>query len=168
MSQHLKMESKPFQVHYGSWDDATRSNEALRFLEKYTKKVDGGDLSTASHDWYAPSNRFYDADGTTYEGGDAVWSFMGRLFGIADAIRHDVLEARVISEDSGYVVTLETNTNFTLKNVADPHLAVPRLLEFWIKRSEVTGQGTDGLQIFRLKVWWDKSSLFQKLGTRTA
>jgi hypothetical protein len=162
------MKSRSLQVHHGSWDDDTRSNEALRFLEKYTKKVDSGDLSTASHDWYAPSNRFYDADGTTYDGGDAVWSFMKRLFGIAKTIKHDVLEARVISEDSGYVVTLETITNFTLKNVADPRLAVPRLLEFWIKRSEVSGQGTDGLQIFRLKVWWDKSSLFQKLATRPA
>jgi hypothetical protein len=138
----------------------------LRFLEKYTNKVDGGDLSTASHDWYAPRNRFYDADGTKYDGGEAVWDFMKRLFGIADAIKHDILEARVISAEGGYFVTLETITNFTLKNVDDPRLAVPRLLEFWIRQSEVQGQGTDGLQIFRLKVWWDKSSLFQKLATR--
>lgn len=160
------MEAKSFQLHRGPWDDATRSNEALRFLEKYTNKVDGGDLSTASHDWYAPSSRFHDADGTIYEGGDAVWNFMRRLFGIADKIKHDTLEARVICDD-GYIVTLETITNFTLKNVADPHLAVPRLLEFWIRKSEA-GQGTHGLQIYRLKVWWDKSSLAQKLATRKA
>jgi hypothetical protein len=162
------METSSIQIHHGSWDAATRTNEALRFLEKYVAMVDSRNLSKPYLEWFTPDAAFQDADGTIYEGGAAVWDFMGKLFGVADTVTHDILKVKVENDDNGSMVTLETITNFMIKNVAEPHLAIPRLLEFSIGKSVADSQGTDGLQIYKLRVWWDKSSLSKKIADAKA
>lgn len=81
------METKSIQTHQGPWDESTRANEALLFMEKYVAKVDSGDLSTPYREWFASDALFYDADDTIYKGGEDVWSFMKKLFGVAQTIQ---------------------------------------------------------------------------------
>lgn len=78
--------------------------------------------------------------------------------------KHEFREERVASNNGqSYFVTLDTITHFDLKNVVETHLAVPRILEFHLRHTTLDGEGTDVLQIFKLRVWWDKSTLVRKL-----
>ena len=42
-----------------------------------------------------------------------------------------------------------------------------RMMEFVVGKSEVEGQGTDGMQIWRGKVWWDKSGFMKNVDKRS-
>lgn len=62
----------------------------------------------------------------------------------------------------------ETDTAFSVKDpllTGDP-IVVPRFLMFLVGKSEVDGQGTDGLQILEAKVWWDTDMLGRELAAR--
>jgi hypothetical protein len=157
------METESCTIHRGAWDSSTRKNELFRFIEKYATKVDSGDLSTPFHEWYAPSSQFHDTDGTVYVGGEAIWNFMKRQFGAFASIKHDMVEERAVTRGEHQIVTLDTITTFVIKDSTNSQVVVPRLLQFQVGKSVIEGQGTDGLQIHGLKVWWDRSSLARKL-----
>lgn len=65
---------------------------------------------------------------------------------------------------------VETETSFSVKDplLAGDPIVVPRFLMFLVGKSEVEGQGTDGLQILEAKVWWDTNVLGRELAARKA
>lgn len=69
------------------------------------------------------------------------------------------------AQRDAYWVMSETDTEFSVKDMqlaGDP-IVVPRFLMFLVGKSEVNGQGTDGLQILEAKVWWDTDVLGREL-----
>jgi hypothetical protein len=163
-------------THYGAWDASTRAVPAFSFIEKYSNKVDSLKISGPFHTWYAPSCNFYNTNGVVYHGGDEIWSWMVSLFGPFSAVHHTLKVVRLVKatptevapERDAHWVISETETAFSVKDLllaGDP-IVVPRLLMFLVGKSEVDGQGTDGLQILEAKVWWDSAVLGRELAAR--
>lgn len=157
-------------THYGSWDAVTRELPTLAFIEKYTNKVDSLDISGPFHLWYAPSCTFYNTDGVVIHGGGETWDWMKGLFAPFRRVRHDVKVIRLYDATTGEAapkkaaqwITLETQTTFITKGktpAGDSTVIIPRLLMFLVGKSDVDGQGTDGMQILEAKVWWDTGVL---------
>ncbi|KAH8649563.1 hypothetical protein BGZ61DRAFT_487946 [Ilyonectria robusta] len=169
-------ESTTCLTHYGVYDASTRAIPALSFIEKYSNKVDSLEISGPFHSWYAPSCNFYNANGVVLRSGDEIWTWMKSLFGPFDAVQHSIKVVRLIKattteaapERDAYWVMLETDTAFSIKDplLAGGPIVIPRFLMFLIGKSEVEGQGTDGLQILEAKVWWDTDMLGRELAAR--
>ncbi|KAH8703932.1 hypothetical protein BGW36DRAFT_370245 [Talaromyces proteolyticus] len=163
-------------THIGTYDASTRDIPALAFVEKYSDKIDSLEISGPFHDWYAPSCTFFNTNGTVYHGGDEIWTWMKSLFGPFSVVCHNVKVIRLVEaiptesdpEKAAYWAIIETETSFSMKDqlLAGDPIIVPRLLMFLIGKSEVDGQGTDGLQILEAKVWWDTEVLGRELTTR--
>ncbi|KAJ2976657.1 hypothetical protein NQ176_g4816 [Zarea fungicola] len=164
-------------THHGHWDSSTREIPALAFIEKYANTVDSLDLTAYPfHDWYAPDSVFYNGDGISYRGGNAIWSWMKGLFSPFTAVHHQVECIRLFHEQVDFqnakidaeTIILETSTVFTVKGLEprDQPIVVPRLLQFTVGASQVAGQGTDGMQIFVAKAWWDTAVLQKEILAR--
>lgn len=165
-------------THQGPWNDSTREIPALYFIEQYSNKIDALEISGPFHNWYAPNSNFYDTDGTVYRGGENIWNWMKNLFKPFSALHHEVVLARVLNtnttdegislDSASQWVVLETQTSFTMRNqsLTEEPIVIPRLLKFLVGKSEIIGQGTDGLQILEAKAWWDKSELGRQLRAR--
>lgn len=165
-------------MHYGTWDMSTRDEPVLCFMEKYVVKVESLDLSGPFHAWYAPSCNFYNTDGVVYKGGDEVWTWMQTLFAPFLGVHHNIKTVRLWratprdadrARDAQWVM-MDTETAFTFKNdqLKGRSVSVPRLLVFMVGRSEVVGQGTDGLQILAAKAWWDSGALLRSIADSKA
>lgn len=164
-------------THKGAWDYSTRQIPALCFIEKYSDKVDSLEIAGPFHHWYAQSCNFYNANGVVYRGGDNIWNWMKELFGQFIALHHEVISVRLFdatemdlgAERAAQWVILEAQTAFTTKGQLSSYgpIVVPRLLMFLVGKSEVEGQGTDGLQILQAKVWWDSGELERQLKARS-
>jgi hypothetical protein len=148
----------------------------MRFLESYCSKVDAIDMTDPFYKWYAQSAKFYNANGIIYNSGEEIWSWMSGLFGQFAAVHHDIHVIRLFSASSteappdraAQYITLETNTKFSLEEpiAAGGPIAIPRFLMFLVGKSELAGQGTDGLQILEARAWWDSGVLQQEITKR--
>lgn len=165
-----------FYYHPGPFDSTTRQLPALAFIEKYSNKVDSLDLSGPSNNFYAARAKFCNADSVVYDGGEAIWAWMKVLFGQFSKVKHVYKTIRVLpaTEDewpapsNANWVFLEAVTSFSMKGPGlswDP-IEVPRFLAFLVGKSEVEGQGTDGLQILQGNAWWDTNVLTRELAVR--
>jgi hypothetical protein len=161
------MEIKSSYIHQGPWDNATRAVPVFAFMEKYIAKVESGDLSTSFEEWYAIDALFHDTDGTIYDGGEAIWNFMKRQFGVFSSMKNRIEKETAIpaTERDGQWVTLETVMIAQIRDSLDEPVVARRLLSFLVDKSQ-NSKGTDGLQIYGLKIWWDRSVLAQKLSKR--
>jgi hypothetical protein len=144
----------------------------VSFIRKYCDKVDSLDLSGPFSAWYAPSAIFYNADGIVYDGGRQIWEWMNTLFSPFDRMEHLVKTTRVLGGlDVGNrmcdLLILETETSFWLKKPLDGEaVRVPRLLTFLVGPAETRGDGTDGLQIWEAKAYWDSAGLQREVKRR--
>lgn len=160
-------------THYGIWDQSSRQVPVLSFIEKYSTQVDSLAITGPFHHWYAPSCNFYNTNGVVYRGGDNIWNWMKDLFGQFKSVHHEVTLVRlfnatepdIAAERAAQWVIMETQAAFITKDQPSSYgpIVVPRLLMFLVGKSEVEGQGTDGLQILQAKVWWDSGELGRQL-----
>jgi hypothetical protein len=153
---------------------STVSRSSLGFIRKYTKKVDSLDLSGSFSAWYAPSAIFYNGDGSVYDGGKKIWEWMHVLFSPFAKMDHLVKITRVLDglNSEGQkcdLLILETETSFWLKNPLDGEaIRAPRLLMFLVGPATTQGEGTDGLQIWEAKAYWDTAVLEKEIRRRKA
>lgn len=76
------MPTQPALVHYGSWDEETRKNPALRWFEPVVKGM------FDQHIWETPYNHCYTddmtlrrPDGSEVVGGKAAWADVAQTYG---------------------------------------------------------------------------------------
>jgi len=168
---------------------ATRSHRALAFIEKYYQFARNPDFRTPSNTWYAPDAIGYHTDGTLLPNNAAIIAeakgFL-KPFAWVDMDVHvirlipgmtvrepvvDVEDGRIVEDEErrvkGDQVLLETTTIFYLKGDGPDHHAVrvPRFVCLLIGEAEAS-EGTDGLQIFEAKSWWDSWILIQEMDKR--
>jgi hypothetical protein len=164
-------------THMGALDPSlvpTNVRPSLAFILKYSSTVDSLDLSSSSTTWYAPSAVFYNGDGHTYSGGDEIWNWMRSLFARFSKLRHDYKCTRVLKNMQNAeggpcdLLILEVETSFWLKEpLTGPAIVIPRLLMFLVGPAE-KGQGTDGLQIWEAKAYWDSATLAREMHNRNS
>jgi len=153
-------------------DALADADKSLSFIRKYTNKVDSLDLSGPSSAWYAPSAIFYNGNGNIYNGGKAIWEWMHGLFSPFARIQHLIKSTRVLSGmqyggEGRNLLILETETSFWLKKPLDGEaMLVPRLLTFLVGPTEAHDEGTDGMQIWQAKAYWDTAVLEKEVGRR--
>lgn len=183
--------------HQGPWNESTRSVPSLAFLEAYTNNVKACNFGGPYHDWFTASAMYYNMDGKVYDGGEAIWDWMrGELFGPFERIGEDEQRvARVLrgaatvrpgvgvvdecglhtseqelqpGDKKADLIFYEQVIIFYLKQLPGEGIPVRRLMEWVISDSEVEGQGWKGSQIWKGKVWWDRTPLGQEIAARRA
>lgn len=179
-------------THTGPFNAQSRENPTLAFYEKYVEDIKNINLSTMYPDWYALECTFYNSDGTFYRGGPAIKTWIEGLFGSLSHIginhhAHRVLpyEASPAVGDEGVGdpqditnqaskrkctrLLTEHDMVFYLKgNLSGPGISVRRTMSWVLGPAQVEGQGTDGLQWYEGRVWWDTNVLTKEIAKRQA
>jgi hypothetical protein len=145
-------------THQGPWNDHSRQSPTLIFLEKYTKTIDSLDLtSTPSSKFYSPFAKFHDTKGGVHTPGPHIWDCMKRLFTPFDRVRHELVEARVVGEEGKDIVYAQFLTHFRLRG-DEEEIVAPRFFVFSVGEAEIY-DGTDGLQLYEVRLFWDTGIL---------
>ncbi|KAK5170611.1 uncharacterized protein LTR77_005200 [Saxophila tyrrhenica] len=79
-------------VHYGSWDDETRSHPAMKWMEDYTKSVvdsKAWQTDTSPLEHHTPDFHLQRSNGTITQGAEAAWSALAEIYGPFAAHKHD-------------------------------------------------------------------------------
>lgn len=152
-------------THYGEWNEASRAIPALKFFEKYDAAVIKCEFSDPYHKWFAPSAKFYANNGTDYDGGSAIWEWMmsPSLFGDYWKLVPENRITTVIlgGHERGDRLIHQQDMVFFPRQGPKKEDGIPvrRTIEFVSGPSEVDGQGTDGLQYYVGKTFWDTNTL---------
>ncbi|KAK3659066.1 hypothetical protein LTR56_001503 [Elasticomyces elasticus] len=152
-------------THYGEWNEESRKVPALLFFERYDAMVQACDFSGPYHDWFAPSANFYTNAGATYHSGTDLWNYMKSptLFGNYEkAIPQDRISTVIINgHEKGDRLIHQQVMVFYPREGKKKGVGIPvrRTIEFVSGPSEVAGQGTNGLQYYIGKTFWDTNVL---------
>lgn len=183
----------PILTHTGPFDSRTRADPTLNFFEKYVHSIETLNLTNQYPNFYAPNSTFYNANGTAYVGGPAIATFIEGLFTpfnkiIVNEHVHRVIpfaatpalgdegannaQDKINSELCMYTtkcnwIFTEHDFIFFLSPPLDgPGIPVRRSMTFLAGPAQVAGQGTDGLQWYEVKVWWDEVVLLNEISRR--
>ena len=144
--------------HKGDFDEDTRKNRALRFIEAYAHNI-ASDLTLTYPDekWYSPNCVFFDTTNITYIGAKAIKTWMLELFSPFDRVGLEALSFQVVDESTDgkadYTVNAEFMIAYFLKGDPVPIFA-PRIFVFVVRNTE-SDEGYDGLQYTDVKLYWD-------------
>lgn len=161
-------------THYGEWNSESRKVPAFLFFEKYDAVVKTCDFSGPYHDWFAPSANFFVNTGVTYNSGSDIWDWMksSELFGdFARVIPENRITTVILDgHEKGDRLIHQQDMVFYTKegNMKEVGIPVRRTIEFVSGPSEVEGQGTDGLQYYVGKTFWDTNVLQKEITRRKA
>jgi len=161
-------------THYGEWNDESRKVPALAFFEKYDNMVIACDFSGSYHDWFAPSAQFYFNNGDTIHSGAETWEVMKSpaLFGTYEKLVAENRISTVIigGHKLGDRLIHQQDMFFYTREGKAKEIGIPvrRTIEFVSGPAEVEGQGTDGLQYYVGKTFWDTNVLTKELARRAA
>ena len=141
---------------------SSRQSRILRFVEKYTLRIDSLHLSsTPSTTFYSSLAIFHDHKGDAHLGGSAIWQKMQHLFAPFSMIYHEVVEIRVVPcPDGRDTVYAEFLTHFWLKGDGPngEEIVAPRFFVWTVGDAE-EGEGTEGLQFLEVRLFWDTGIL---------
>jgi hypothetical protein len=142
-------------LHHGPFNETSRANPTLNFIEKYACTIDSLDLSsTPPSSFFSPFAVYHDTKGDVHISAPQIWSYMARQFVPFSQIRHAVQEIRVVPEEEGRdVVYCETLTHFRLHG-DEEEIVVPRFF-VWVVGKADEGMGTDGRWILETRMFWD-------------
>lgn len=154
-------------THYGAFNDTSRQTPALAFFEKYNAAVISCQFSEPSQTWFADSCDFYFNNGATLHSGFEIWEWMKspKLFGHYAKLEPTNMISTVIlgGHEKGDRLIHQQDMVFFPKQgsaeLREKGIPVRRTLEFVSGPAEVEGQGTDGLQYFVGKTFWDTNVL---------
>lgn len=179
-------------THVGAFNAKSRENATLEFYEKYVEDIQNINLSTMYPKWYALNCTFYNSDGIFYRGGPTIKTWIEGLFGSLSSIEVKHHSHRVIpyeassavgdegvgnpqdvanqaSRDKCSRLLTEHDMIFYLKgDLSGPGISVRRAMSWVLGPAQVDGQGTDGLQWYEGRVWWDSNVLTKEIAKRQA
>lgn len=159
-------------THYGEWNSSSRAIPAFALFEKYDAVVKSCDFSGPYHDWFAPSAQFYNNTGATYHSGSEIWEWMKspELFGkYAKVVPTNRITTVILGgHEKGDRLIHQQDMVFYPREGKDSDvgITVRREIEFVSGLSEIEGQGTDGLQYYVGKTFWDTNVLTKELERR--
>lgn len=160
---------------------ATRSHPALSFTEKYYAHAQNPDFRKPYNTWYAHDTIGYHTDDSLFPSSSAIRE---EAKAFMEPFSHFDMEVHVIRLIPGVtiheepkdrmpvvgdLVLLETTTLFFLKEDGPDWegkgIRVPRFVSLLIGKAN-EGEGTDGMQIFEAKSWWDSWILIREMEKR--
>ncbi|KAF2132492.1 hypothetical protein P153DRAFT_393472 [Dothidotthia symphoricarpi CBS 119687] len=75
----MSFPTKQAFVHYGGWDDETRTHECVKWMEEYTNAIDAKAWDKEPYsNWLAADHKLIKSTGEAVSGGDASWSSLSK------------------------------------------------------------------------------------------
>lgn len=138
---------------------------AFSFFENYDAAVIKCDVSGPYHDWFVPTTQFYANTGATYHSGSAIWDWMKSpaLFGVYGRLKPEnrVMTVIIGGHEKGDRLIHQQDISFYPRSGKSKEvgITVRRTIEFVSGPSEILGQGTNGLQYYVGKTFWNTNFL---------
>jgi len=147
-------------THHGAWNEHSRQSPTLEFIEKYFLKVDSLDLlSSPSSAFYASSALLHDTKGQVLVSGPRIWQCIQRLYSPFDRVHHEMVEVRVLPDEEGKVVVYAQFLTYFRLRGDEEEIVAPRFFVITVGGSDGIYEGTDGLQIYDVRLFWDTGIL---------
>lgn len=131
----------------------------LGFYVKYSFDFFHHLNSTDGNLYYAGNATMTFTDGTTLQGAPGIWKFYRQIYGTFEKDTAEVLSVHLVSDDDNVAHILHIEL---VRKLSGPDggtvFEVPQYFVYTIGKANA-GEGTDGLQIKKLKVYYDYSVL---------
>jgi hypothetical protein len=150
------------------WHTTGPQTPTQRFFHQYVLTVDSAGYNSGSGlRFYSPTVTFHNQNGAVYHGGDEMWAWMKKLFGVFSKIRHDWIHFVEIGLDE------EGTTQIYLQGMRDlwmlggdvegePSVSIPVTFIAVVGRSDGGTGGTEtpeGLCFREVWLYWDTALL---------
>ncbi|CAI7670252.1 unnamed protein product [Penicillium discolor] len=152
-------------LNLGNLPSEFSTNPILSWYAKYAVDFSIAKTTTPPTQYYASNATLVNVDQSSICGAREIWDYYIDIYGQFERCVHDLISIIVLSdEESGkHTVIVETTNNLHLKD-GKGIVPVPQAFVYDIAKSE-EGCGTDGLQIWKLKCYFDKGLLEKAAST---
>jgi hypothetical protein len=158
------------------WATTGPTTPTQRFFHQYVSTVDSKGYNSGSGlKFYSPTVTFHNQNGATYHGGDEMWAWMKKLFGVFSRISHDwihFVEIELDDQEEGTSrIYLQGMRNLWMLGddvEGEPRVSIPVTFIAVVGKSDAAaaaGQETpEGLCFREVWLYWDTALLLPFLG----
>jgi hypothetical protein len=144
------------------WEQDGPSTPSQRFFKEYVETVDskGYDIGSGLK-YYSPDVTFHNQNNAVYHGGEEMWAWMKKLFGVFERIRHDWVHFIEIERDDGtsQIYTQNVRNLWLLGNKSEePTVSIPVTMIAVIGKSG-REETPEGLEFKEVWLYWDTALL---------
>ncbi len=143
---------------------------AQKFFESYKTGVEHNEFRKREFisRYYAPDVVFHNCNATTYHGQDEMYVWMKDLFAPFEKMWHPIQHCMEISNGDGTcLLYMRWERHIWMKGNEDeePDVKSPMFFEVLVgPAGEGEGQGTLGLQMKEVRLYWDTAPLMKFMG----
>ena len=150
------------------WTANGPTTPTQRFFHQYASTVDSKGYNSGSGlKFYSPTVTFHNQNGAVYHGGDEMWAWMKKLFGVFSRIRHDFIhfvEIELHKEEGTTQIYLQGMRNLWMAGddvEGEPTVSIPVTFIAVVGKSDGSaGQETpEGLCFKEVWLYWDTALL---------
>jgi hypothetical protein len=144
------------------WEKDGPSTPTQRFFKQYVEAVDSKGYNIGSGlKFYSPDVTFHNQNNAVYHGGEEMWAWMKKLFGVFEQIRHDWIHFVEIERDDGtsQIYTQNVRNLWLLGNKSEePTVSIPVTMIAVIGKSG-REETPEGLEFKEVWLYWDTALL---------
>jgi hypothetical protein len=144
------------------WEKDGPSTPTQRFFKQYVEAVDSKGYNIGSGlKFYSPDVAFHNQNNAVYHGGEEMWAWMKKLFGVFEQIRHDWIHFVEIERDDGtsQIYTQNVRNLWLLGNMSEePTVSIPVTMIAVIGKSG-RAETPEGLHFKEVWLYWDTALL---------
>jgi hypothetical protein len=143
------------------------ATRAQKFFETYRLAVEAQAFNTPGLGprYYSPSVIFHNTNGTIYRGAEQMWEWMRELFAPFERMHHPFEHCvEVANGDGTSLLTMRWVRQIWIKGHTgpEPDVSVPMAWSAIVgPAAEGEGQGTGGLQMKEVWLYWDTGPLMK-------
>jgi hypothetical protein len=144
------------------WENDGPSTPTQRFFKQYVAAVDSKGYDVGSGlKFYSPDVTFHNQNNAVYHGGEEMWAWMKKLFGVFERIHHDWIHFVEIERDDGtsQIYTQNVRNLWLLGNKSEePTVSIPVTMIAIIGKSG-SEETPEGLHFKEVWLYWDTALL---------
>lgn len=146
----------------GAW--TTFPHFIVDWFAKYANAFTNAEVSASPQDYYASSATLVNPDKSTVSGAQQIWDYCISLYRPAEKCTREVISMILLTENQSgrLVLHVEVTTQLHSKKDLCP-VQIPQAFVYEIAEAE-SGCGTDGLQIWGIRCYFDKGLLENHTG----
>ncbi|KAH8695411.1 hypothetical protein BGW36DRAFT_361108 [Talaromyces proteolyticus] len=138
---------------------ASSSNPILSWYAKYAADFAHNKGTTPPTNYYASTATLVHTDNSTISGAQQIWDYYISLYGQFEKCSYELISAIVLNDDQSGKHTLLVQVKNLLHLEGDRGtVTVPQAFTYEIAKAE-DGSGTDGLQIWQIRCYFDRGFL---------
>ncbi|KAH8683941.1 hypothetical protein BGZ61DRAFT_357296 [Ilyonectria robusta] len=150
------------QIFGSQWEKDGPTTPTGRFFKQYADAVDSRGYDGGSGlKFYSKDVTFHNQNNAVYHGGDEMWAWMKKLFGVFERIHHDWVQFLEIERDDGRSQIYSQNVrNLWLRgNKGEkPTVSIPVTMIAIIGKSDDENT-PEGLHFKEVWLYWDTALL---------